>query len=377
MEVERVETIPIRYDIPEGHRYGNAGGLADARSAMLVRIETRDGTVGWGEGVGPPQSLSAIVDEGIAPRVVGMDPFDAAALHEEYYAKAYHFASNGLFQHALSGVDIALWDLKGKAVDRPVGELLDGPSRETVPTYASIMYFTEDDRDYEAEIEAAIDEGFEAAKIKIGRGIENDVERVELARDVLGEERDLMVDVNGRYRPDQAIRSARAIEAYDIGWYEEPVPPEDEAGYAEVREAIDIPVAGGEAVSGRFDFDRLFDSRCVDIAQPDLCMCGGLSEGMAVAKLGTAHTVAVTPHCWMSAVGIAASLQFAAAAPTYPYGDAVPEPIPFEVDRSDNDLRTEIVTDPVDFTGGEVAIPDGPGLGITVDEAAVRDYRID
>ena len=377
MEVARVDTYPIRYEIPAGHRYGNAGGLADARSALLVRIETRDGTVGWGEGVGPPESLATIIEEVIADRVVGMDPFDVAELHEEYYAKAYHFARNGLFQHALSGVDIALWDLKGKAVSRPVGQLLEGPTREAVPTYASIMYFTEDDRDHEAEIEAAMAEGFDAVKIKIGRGIEDDVARVSLARDVLGEDADLMIDVNGRYRPDQAIRSARAIEPYDISWYEEPVPPEDRAGYVEVRDAIDIPVSGGEAVSGRFGFERLFQSRGVDIAQPDLCMCGGLSEGMAIAKLGTTHNIAVTPHCWMSAVGIAASLQFAAAAPRYPYGDTVPEPIPFEVDRSDNDLRTEIITEPFDFTGGTVTIPDGPGLGIDVDEDAVEKYRID
>ena len=306
-----------------------------------------------------------------------MDPFDAAALHEELYAGAYHFASNGLLQHALSGVDIALWDLKGKAVDRPVCDLIDGPSRESVPTYASIMYFTEDDRDYEAEIRRATDEGFSAAKIKIGHGVADDVERVALARNVLGDDADLMVDVNGNYRADQAIRSAKAIEEYDVGWYEEPVPPEDVAGYAEVRDHIDIPVSGGEAISGRFEFERLFSSRGVDIAQPDLCMCGGLSEAVAIAKLGTAHDVAVTPHCWMSAVGIAASLHFAAAAPTFPHGDTVPEPIPFEVDRSDNDLRTEIVADPVDFSGGEVAIPTAPGLGIEVDEDAVDRYRID
>lgn len=376
MQVESVETIPIRYDVPDGHGYGSARGLTAARSATLVRIEARDGTVGWGEGVGPPRSLATIVEEVIAARVVGKDPFDAA-LFDALHAGAYHFASAGLLQHARSGVDIALWDLKGKATSRPVSALLDGPSRDSVRPYASIMYFTEDDRDYEAEIRRARDEGFGAAKIKIGRGVEDDVERVALARELLGDDADLLVDVNGNYRADQAIRSAKAIEAYDVGWYEEPVPPEDVAGYAEVRDNVDVPIAGGEAISGRFEFDRLFDARGVDIAQPDLCMCGGLTEGMAIATLGSTHDVAVTPHCWMSAVGIAASLHFAAAAPAFPHGDVVPEPIPFEVDRSDNDLRTEIVAEPIDVTGGEVAVPDGPGLGIEVDEEAVERYRID
>lgn len=377
MHVDRVEAFPIRYDIPDGHAYGSARGLTDARVATLVRIETRDGTVGWGEGVGPPRSLATIIDEVLADRLVGMDPFDAAGLHEALYAQAYHFASTGLLQHALSGVDIALWDLKGKATGRPVSDLLDGPSRESVPTYASIMYFTEDDRDYAAEIEAARDEGFDAVKIKIGHGVDDDVERVALARDALGDDAALMVDVNGNYRADQAIRSAKAIENYEIDWYEEPVPPEDVAGYAEVRDHVDVPVSGGEAISGRFEFERLFSNRGVDIAQPDLCMCGGLSEALAIAKLGSTHDIAVTPHCWMSAVGIAASLHFAAAAPTFPHGDTVPEPIPFEVDRSDNDLRTALVEDPFDFHGGSVSVPTEPGLGITVDESAIEHYRID
>lgn len=377
MEVTTIETIPLRYPLDDGAGYGSARGLTSERNALLVRIETRDGTVGWGESFGPTRTSGTFIEEVLVDRVVGMDPFDAGSLSDWLYATGYHYASSGIAQSGLSGVDMALWDLKGKAAGTPIAKLLDGPTRETVTPYASTMYYTEDERDPEPELREAMDDGFTAVKIKIGRSIDEDEERVRLAREVLGDDQLLMVDVNGNYRTDQAIRAAKAIEPYDIGWLEEPVPPEDIAGYREVRESTSIPIAGGEAVSGRFGFERLFDERAVDLLQPDLCLCGGLSEGQLIARMASTENIAVTPHCWMSGVGLTASLHFAAAVPSYPHGPNVPEPLVFEVDRSHNPLRRELLTEPLDPTGGSLAVPDGDGLGVTVDEDAVERYRVD
>jgi D-galactarolactone cycloisomerase len=239
------------------------------------------------------------------------------------------------------------------------------------------MYFTEEDRDISEPIRSAVDEGFTAAKIKIGSGLDDDVERVRTAREILGDDASLMVDINGNYRPRQAIRTARAIEEFDITWIEEPVPPENLTGYREVKERIDTPLAAGEAHYGRFSFKRLIDNRRVDVVQPNLGRCGGLSEARRISAMATTENVAVRPHIWNSAVGLAAAVQFAASVSDYPHVRHVPEPMMVEFDRSENPLRDQLLESPFDPTGGSIEVPQEPGLGISVDEEAVDRYRSD
>ena len=378
MPVRRVDAIPLRYPLDEGDEYGSVRGVVRDRVSVLVRLETDDGSVGWGESFGPPESVSTIVDELLADFVVGTDPVEVTSLSERLYSGPYHFSRSGLFQCAASGVDIALWDLYGKLVDRSVCSLLGGASGRTVQPYASTSMHTEDDRrKLEAALEQAVDEGFSAAKIKVGRGLENDVERVETARDILGTDARLMLDVNGNYQASQATALARAVEPYDITWLEEPVPPTDLDGYREVRSNSSIPVAGGEAAFGRFEFERLLSERRVDIAMPDVSMSGGVSEAMKIADLATTENLAVSPHVWMGAIGLVASLHFAHALPTYPHSRHYPEPVLFEVDRAENPLRDDLLVDELTLNGEHVPAPDGLGLGIEPDEATIERYRID
>jgi len=375
MVVETVESVPLSYPLETA--YGSARGTVSERASTLIRVETTDGTVGWGEAFGPPRTTATLVDELLADVVVGMDPFEARSLAERNYAGLYHFGSSGLIQSAVSGLDIALWDAAGREVGRPVYELLGGANRTTVRPYASTMYVREDERDPEVAVQAAVDEGFDAAKIKGGRGFDEDVERTRTAREALGEDGVLMVDVDGNYRPDQAIRVAGRLDAFDVHWLEEPVPPENVEGYRELKRHTDIPVAAGEAAYARFGFRRLIEDRAVDVVQPDVCKCGGLSEAQLIAEMATLDNVAVSPHCWMGGVGLLASLHYAAALPAYPHSTNVPEPLLFEFDRADNALREELLETPLDPDGGVLEIPDGPGLGVDVDEAAVERYRID
>ncbi|ELZ28085.1 mandelate racemase [Halogeometricum pallidum JCM 14848] len=377
MRVTDVEVIPISHRLPEGRGLGDARGFGRDRATTLIRVETDDGETGWGEAFAPGSVVAPVVDEFFRDAVVGMDPFDVRRLAEDSYTDPYHFGGSVFVQSALSGIDVALWDLVGKATGKPVHRLLGGRERETLTAYASTMYFTEEDRPIAEPIEEAVEEGFAAAKIKIGTGVDSDVERVRAAREVLGDDARLMVDINGNYRPRQAIRTIKAIEEFDVTWVEEPVPPENLSGYREVKSRVDVPIAAGEAHYGRFEFKRLVDDRTVDVVQPNLGRCGGLTEANRIADMATTENVAVRPHIWNSAVGLAAAVQFAASVSDYPHTRNVPDPMMVEFDRSENPLRDEILTTPFDPTGGEVSVPQGPGLGVDVDEDAVERYRAD
>ena len=378
MEITAIESIPLAYQLGDGRGYGSSRGTFNQRQTVLVRVETTDGVVGWGEAsYGPPETIATLVEEYLAEQVIGMDPFRVRSFGEETYSKPYHYSGQGVFQTAVSAIDIALWDALGKQLERPVYQLLGGPNRTEVTPYASTMYVTQWDQDPAEPIEAAVQNGFEAAKIKIGRGVEDDRYRVKTAREILGNDAKLMVDFNGNYTPKQVLRTLEAVEPYDVHWIEEPVPPENHSGYRKLQQYIDIPITAGEAAFSRFDFKRLIDEQLVDIVQPDIAKCGGISEAMFVGRLATTENVPVSPHVWTGPVGIAASLHVAAALPTYPHATNEPEPFLFECDRGENALREELSTTTIDPTGGSLSVPDSPGLGVEIDENAVERYRIE
>jgi D-galactarolactone cycloisomerase len=375
MQVRSVAAIPLSHPLEDGRSFGNARGLATARSATLVRVETADGTVGWGEALAPPRSTATVVEEVVAPHVEGRDPYEVETLADRLYAGAYHVARGALVQCALSAVDIALWDIVGTATGEPIHRLLGGNrGREIIP-YASTAYITEWGEDPAEPVREAVEEGFTAAKLKIGRSPEDDAERVATAREIMGEDAHIMVDCNGNYRSKQAVQSAEALAPYDLTWFEEPIPPEDVEGYRYLHERVDVPIAAGEAHYGRFEFGDVLD--VIDVVQPDLCRAGGFSESRFIAKLATARNVAVRPHVWNGGVGVAAAVQFSASLPEYPHVDNAPEPFLFEFDRSPNPLREDLLEEPFDPTGGSLEVPTGPGLGVTVDEDAVERYRVE
>lgn len=377
MEVTDIEAIPLSHALPEGEGLGDARSFGRTRATTLVRVTTDTGLVGWGEAFAPGPIASATVEELFADDVVGMDPFEVESLATDSYTEPYHLGGDVVVQSAVSAIDVALWDIIGKDVDRPIHRILGGTKRESLVPYASTMYYTERERPLEEPIREAIDDGFEAVKVKIGTGLEDDLERVRTAREVLGDDARLMVDMNGNYRPHQAVASARAISEYDVAWIEEPVPPENLSGYHDVKSKIDIPIAAGEAHYGRFEFKELIDDRTVDIVQPNLGRCGGLSEARLIAGMATTENVMVRPHIWNSAVGMAAAVQFAASVGDYPHTRNVPEPMLIEFDRSENPLRDDILETPFDPSDGRIDVPQEPGLGVSIDEDALERLRAD
>ncbi|MFB6136940.1 MAG: mandelate racemase/muconate lactonizing enzyme family protein [Halobacteriaceae archaeon] len=379
MEIADVEAIPVAHELGEGRALGSSRGQTGTRFTCLVRLETRDGTVGWGEAFAPPETTATLVDELLADDVVGRDPYETEEFLEGCYSGkyvGYHFGGHAFPMAAVSGIDVAMWDLVGKATGEPVSTLL-GRRRDSVTPYASTGYVTSWGQDIAEPIEEAASEGFTAAKIKIGRGIEDDVHRVSTTREILGEDANLMVDFNGNYDPKLAAESAAALAAYDLTWIEEPVPSENYQGYRDLQGRVDVPLAAGEAHYGRFEFQRLAEDRLVDVLQPNIGRVGGFTEGRFVGNLATTENVSVCPHVWNSGVGVAAALQLAGSLPDYPHSANVPDPFLFEFDRSENPLRHELLADPFDPTCGELAVPDEPGIGVTVDEDAVEEYRID
>ena len=368
-----VEAIPL--EAPLDEPFGYAQAWVETRQATLVRIETSDGTAGWGECWGPTAGTRETVEEFLAPRLRGEDPLRVEALADRLYDEARAAYQSTVPLPALSGVDVALWDLKGKLLDASVATLLGGRRRDRVRAYATGHYFERGatlEEQYEriaAEARANAD-ALGAVKAKIGLGLlgygpEEDLELVSRIREAVGDAT-LMVDANYAYDPATARRVGRALEEYDVHWFEEPVAPERVDAYADLRRALDLRIAGGECHAPH-EFALLLDAGGLDVAQPDVCNVGGLTAARRVAAECRAAGVPAVPHVWGTPVALAASLALIATLPGDPW---------LEFDRSANPLREELAAEPFAADGeGRVSIPSGPGLGVDLDEDAIERYR--
>ncbi|MEO0429333.1 MAG: mandelate racemase/muconate lactonizing enzyme family protein [Pseudomonadota bacterium] len=355
--------------------FESASASFDTRDHLLVEVECTDGSVGWGECLGPA-ALNAALVAAYAPHLIGRDALETEILWQEIYHRFRDQGQRGLTMTALSGIDIALWDLKGKRFDVSVATLLGGRMRERIAAYAT-GGFRPADGDRVAAVAAECAgyraDGFHATKIKIGFGVAEDLATIRAVRGAIGPEMRLMIDANHGYDVSEAIALGRAAADCDIDWFEEPVLPEQLGAYREVRAQQPIPVAGGETWHGRFAFREPFESRAVDIAQPDICGTGGFTEMRRVADLAALHGVRLVPHVWGTGVQLAASLQFMAALLPDPPRPEPRAPI-LEFDRTPMPFRQAVLTAPIEHEAGWVKVPDGSGLGIEIDRAALRRF---
>jgi D-galactarolactone cycloisomerase len=308
-----------------------------------------------------------------------MHPLDTSVLWDKAYNWTRDQGQVGVTIAALSALDIALWDIKGKMFDLPVYKLLGGAYRTQAKVYATGLY---EPQGVPNVVDALVDEalgykamGFRGMKLKIGYGLKTDVRYVQAVRKAIGEDTTLMVDANHAYNANEAKRLARALAPFDIYWFEEPVPPEDIEGYLEVKRNTDILIAGGECVYTRYGFRELINRRAVDILQPDLCAAGGFTEMRNIVALASAANLPIMPHVWGTSVGLAASLQAFAALPNFPERRFPAEPW-FECDRSPNPLRDKVTVESFAMKDGYVSIPDRPGLGVTLDMDFVLKHAL-
>jgi D-galactarolactone cycloisomerase len=376
MKIIDVRAHILEAPLSEAFSYSRA--WYSMRTSLIVEIVTDAGLVGWGECYGPARINAAVVDS-MKSMLIGEDPFRTEWLWHEIYARFRDHGQKGPIIQGLSGIDIALWDIKGKALGQPVHRLMGGPLRSDVVAYATGLYRRESGRpeDYLAEEAASyVADGFSAVKLKVGYGIEEDLRMIRAVRDAVGPKVGLMIDANHAYDAVAAIRLGRFAEAFDIAWFEEPVPPEDVAGHREVRAALSIPVASGECEFTRFGFRELITTRAVDIVQPDTCSAGGISECKKIADMALAYGLRYVPHVWGSGVALAAALQLLAVLPAFTPPSLNPlEPI-LEFDRTEHPIRQALLTIPIEHTRGRVAVPQGPGLGIDIDRAALDRFRV-
>lgn len=376
MKITAVRTHILEAALSQPFAYSRA--WYDTRSAMVVEIETDDGLTGWGECYGPARITAAVV-QSVAPWLIGQDPLRTEFLWQMIYARLRDHGQKGAVIEGLSGIDIALWDIKGKHFGVPVHRLLGGPLRSEVQAYATGLYRRKsgDPLRYLAEEAAGyVADGFKAVKLKVGFGVEEDAAVTRAVREAIGPGIALMVDANHAYDAVAAIRLGRMIEPYDIGWFEEPVPPEDVAGYRAVKAAISIPIAGGECEFTRFGFRDLLVSRAIDIIQPDTCAAGGLSECKKIADMAEAFGVRYNPHVWGTGIAIAASLQLLAVLPSQTPPSLAPVAPMLEFDRTEHPIRQSLLVQPIEHVKGVVRVPDAPGLGIEVDREALARFAV-
>ncbi|MEV0566343.1 mandelate racemase/muconate lactonizing enzyme family protein [Dactylosporangium sp. NPDC050588] len=336
----------------------------------LVRIRTVDGIEGIGEcyGLPEPRVTATIVGTLLAPMLVGRDAGASEALWELMFgAQSGAGRTGGFYLEAISGVDLALWDLRGKAAGLPVHRLLGGPVRDTVPVYASPIPFLPDAAESAERAHAFLDQGFRAMKLKLGRGEATDLAHASAVVDALAGRAALHVDLNCAYDVKTAIRLGQALDGLGVRWLEEPLATDDVAGLAEVRAAVRIPVVTGESEFSRYGYRDFLLARAVDVVMPNLARAGGITEARRIAALCDAFHVTVSPHGVGSAVGLAAALQFAAATPNVPI---------YEYNRLPNPLRDDLPVTKPSLVDGALAVPEGPGLGVTLDESLIARYEV-
>jgi D-galactarolactone cycloisomerase len=364
--IRRLSFIGLEYSFAPEKAYGMSRGGGSKRQNGLVEVETDQGVIGIGEAFGNPL-VGREYFRMIEPFFAGKSVFDFDHIEARIRNALYHLGVGNQLTSCLAAINVALFDAIARGFGVRVCDLIGGCARTRIPAYASTGFFSDDpDRQLSHMMAEVAAHPYAGTKIKIGRGIKSDVERVRQAREAIGPNKLLLVDINGAYTPDTALECARA----------EPLPPGDLRGYAELRARSPIPLAAGEAHHTVRDFKALIDGRCIDIVQPSIPGVGGITEARRIMILAQAANLRVAPHVWGGAVGLATAVHFIAALPNTPHVDHPPHPLMLEYDMSDNQLRTQLLKTPLTLDAGHVLLPDGPGLGIELDPAAVERYRV-
>jgi L-alanine-DL-glutamate epimerase-like enolase superfamily enzyme len=385
MRILRVQATWCRVPIPYERQHTSDFGRVPTFDSVIVRVETECGITGWGEakaGVGSAAAcagLAAIINDDYAPLLVGQDPRDISRLWDvmyntprEGYAVAGGYAlpqvgRRGLSISAIAGVDVALWDILGKSLNVPVWRLLGGKRVDRMPAYASGGWA--DAANIGAQLQGYCDKaGFRAVKMRVGvmdGSPARSAARVRAARETLGPDIRLMADAHGTWTVAEARAFARMVEDCDLFWFEEPVSADDKAGMAEVRRSSSVPISAGESEFTRHDFREICELRAADVLQPDLAIAGGLTEGLRISALASAFNLRLAPHLWSGAPAFAAGMHLAA---TQSAGFIL------EYSLGHNPMLHDLIEESFPVEDGHVAIPDRPGLGITVRESFLAQY---
>jgi L-alanine-DL-glutamate epimerase-like enolase superfamily enzyme len=388
MKITNVEAFVL----DTGKDYPNPQEAAEAhgvRFVSLVKVTTDEGIVGWSDVETQPHVGKLITEvpsggqigfESLRKALVGQDPLERERLWQKMYRFLAYYGRSGVGMHMMSGVDIALWDIAGKAFGVPVSKLLGARYRDRVKAYASTLFRPTPDAMKRA-VEEYLAAGFKAMKFGwgvFGRDAKLDIALVKAAREAAGPDIDIMVDggwygvaYDNPFRPrpvKEWVKVARALEEYNVVWLEDFLHPENFAGYRAVAEATStLKIAAGEQLSGVAEFERLAVEGKADVLQPDLSRCGGLTVGRQIADFATRREISCVPHAWLTDLLKAASLHLNAYLMDSMY---------LEYNVSSASLLNNLCKTRIEMVDGYIPVPDGPGLGVEPDEKAIARFRV-
>ncbi|MCF8568513.1 mandelate racemase/muconate lactonizing enzyme family protein [Alicyclobacillus tolerans] len=353
------------------HAVTNSFGAIKRRTMCLVEVVAEDGTTGYGESwvnfpEWGPKERKATIEEGIRPLLVGTDATQVVGNHDMLMKKlnriGLQWGSVGAIHQAISGVDLALWDLCGKIRGLPVYKMLGGETKG-IPVYASGLG-PQVQRDNIMEHMAL---GIHAFKLKVGFGKDQDLEALRNLRNLVGENASVMVDANQAWTLNQAIQMIDAFQPYNVSWLEEPLRADDMDGYIKLTNQSSIPISAGENLYGRRPFAKWGNSQAIHIAQPDVTKVGGLTEALVITQMMQSWDIRYAPHFLGSIIGLIATCHLFA---TVPGGMIV------ELDANENPLRNGVLESPIRIEGGKLSLPDGPGWGIQFSEQKLKEFEI-
>ena len=366
MKITEIKTLRLRAAIPQAGQVFSRSGVRNYRSTTLVQIDTDVGISGWGSCSGNGELIEFIIAKIISPLIVGMDPTLIDEVWDRAYIRGGHkeFGTRGIGVVALSGIDVALWDIVGKIHGQPLYQLIGGKCRDKVPVYATALY-PEKPSTVAERARGFANQGFHGVKIKVGFELDQDIEIVRAVRQELGRDFIVMTDANQGYTLDVGLKAAEAFAECGVFWLEEPLFADDISGHARLRETTGVPIAVGENLHMCSAFENFVARQAVDFLQPDVARAGGITEINKIAALAGSHRVPVSFHTWGDAVALAASLHLSAA---------MSECTVMELDYTYNPLRAELLRQPLEVESGFLVPPDKPGLGIELDADALERF---
>jgi len=388
VKITSIKSHVLRYELE--HELGYSQQYYKNRTAHLVEVETDEGITGWGECFGPGNIALAnkfIIEKVIQPIIKGENPTNKEYIWHKVYNLLRDSGQKGMPIQALSGIDIALWDILSKKANLPLYQLLGGKSNNQIPVYGYGMMLQKKPVDqlielFQKEAKEIKEKNFKAMKMKIGVGPKDDLKLVKAVREAVGDDYKLMVDANHAYNLSDALYVGRGLDEMNIYWFEEPVAPEDYEGYKELKKKLKTNIAGGEAEFTKYGWNQLIKNKCTDIAQPEVCGLGGITEYLKVSALAQANFVPIVNHVWGSVLSIAVNLHLLTSMPDMP-GDLFPSKSMLEFDTtSKNIFVTNLseekfsILDQVKNNHGFAKPLEKIGIGINPDKDFIKKYEV-
>ena len=387
MKISSIKSHVLRYELDK--ELGYSQQYYKHRTAHLVEIETDEGITGWGECFGPGNIALAnkyIVEKVIQPLIIGEDPINKEYIWHKVYNLLRDSGQKGMPIQALSGIDIALWDILAKKAKLPLYQLLGGKTNNKIPVYGYGMMLQKKSVEelcelFKKEANQIKEKNFKAMKMKVGLGPKEDLKLVSAVREAIGNDFKLMVDANHAYNKNDALYVGRGLDEMEIYWFEEPVAPEDYDGYKELKEKLKTNIAGGEAEFTKYGWNQLIKNNCIDIAQPEVCGLGGITEYLKVSALAQSNFIPIVNHVWGSALSVAVNLHLLTSLPDMP-GGLFPTKSMLEFDTTEKnifitDLAEEkfSILDQVKNKDGFASPLENIGIGINPKKDFIKEYE--